>query len=47
LAGAEGAEVIYELRNSDALAENILNNIGITGQKYYQRRLPSDPSKDY
>ena len=48
--GGEGAEVIYALRNRDTLAKNILNNIGATGQetrKYYQRRLPSDTSKDY
>ena len=48
--GGQGAEVIYALRNPDTLAKNILNNIGSTGQttrKYYQRRLPSDPSKDY
>lgn len=48
--GAEGAEVIYALRNNDILARNILENIGDAGQitrKYYQRRLPSDPSKDY
>ena len=48
--GGEGAEVIYALRNKDTLAKNILNNIGTTGQttrKYYQRRLPSDTSKDY
>ena len=48
--GGEGSEVIYALRNSDTLAKNILNNIGKTGQKtrkYYQRRLPSNPSKDY
>ena len=48
--GGEGAEVIYALRNRDTLAKNILNNIGTTGQttrKYYQRRLPSDTSKDY
>lgn len=48
--GGEGAEVIYALRNKDNLAKNILNNIGATGQttrKYYQRRLPSDTSKDY
>lgn len=48
--GGEGAEVIYALRNPDTLAKNILNNIGSAGQttrKYYQRRLPSDPSKDY
>ena len=48
--GAEGAEVIYALRNNDTLARNILENIGDAGQitrKYYQRRLPSNPSKDY
>ena len=48
--GAEGAEVIYALRNNDTLAKNILENIGEAGQvtrKYYQRRLPSNPSKDY
>lgn len=48
--GGEGAEVIYALKNKDTLAKNILNNIGATGQttrKYYQRRLPSDTSKDY
>ena len=48
--GGEGAEVIYALRNSDTLAKRILENIGATGQstrKYYQRRLPSDTSKDY
>ena len=48
--GGEGAEVIYALRNSDTLAKSVLNNIGATGQatrKYYQRRLPSDTSKDY
>lgn len=48
--GGEGAEVIYALRNKDILAKNIINNIGTTGQttrKYYQRRLPSDTSKDY
>lgn len=48
--GGEGAEVIYALRNTDALAKQVLENIGATGQptrKYYQRRLPSDTSKDY
>lgn len=48
--GGEGAEVVYALRNKDTLAKNIINNIGTTGQttrKYYQRRLPSDTSKDY
>ena len=48
--GGTGAEVIYALRNTDVLAKNILENIGETGQttrKYYQRRLPSNTSKDY
>ena len=48
--GGEGAEVIYALRNRDTLAKRILENIGANGQtirKYYQRRLPSDTSKDY
>lgn len=48
--GGEGAEVIYALRNSDALSKKILNSLAQEGQtirKYYQRRLPSNPSKDY
>jgi len=48
--GGEGAEVIYPLRSTDVLARNILEAIGEEGQimrKYYQRRLPEDPSKDY
>lgn len=48
--GGEGAEVIYPLRSTDTLARNILEAIGDEGQimrKYYQRRLPEDPSKDY
>ena len=48
--GAEGAEVIYALRNTNRLAENILNSLQNAGQvarKAYQRRLPSDTSKDY
>ena len=48
--GGEGAEVIYALRNNDTLSKSILNKIGEKGQiirKYYQRRLPSDMSKDY
>lgn len=48
--GGTGAEVIYALRNSPTLAQSVLNNIGATGQKtrrIYQRRLPSDPSRDY
>ncbi len=48
--GGTGAEVIYALRNSSKLADLVLDNIGATGQKkrkVYQRRLPSDNSKDY
>ena len=48
--GGKGAEIIYSLRNSDNLASKIANNLILSGQnvrKYYQRRLPSDPSKDY
>lgn len=48
--GSEGSEVIYALRNSDELANNILNEISLSGfpvRKTYQRRLPSDSSKDY
>ena len=48
--GGTGAEIIYALRNTPTLASKILENIGKTGQKtrrYYQRVLPSDPSKDY
>ena len=48
--GGDGAEVIYALRNNDRLAKSVLEGIGNAGQnmrKYYQRRLPSDPSKDY
>lgn len=50
-AGAgEGAEVIYALRNNDKLASSILSSLEDAGQvirKYYQRRLPSNSSKDY
>lgn len=48
--GGEGAEIIYALRNNSTLAQSILEEIGREGQimrKYYQRRLPEDPSKDY
>lgn len=48
--GGDGAEVIYALRNNETLARDVLNNIAKEGQNirsYYQRRLPSDPSKDY
>ena len=47
---AEGAEVIYALRNNSTLANNILTALENAGQnvrKVYQRRLPSDTSKDY
>ena len=47
---AEGAEVIYALRNKDTLAKKILDELEKQGQlirKYYQRRLPSDYNKDY
>lgn len=48
--GGDGAEVVYALRNNDKLAKSVLEAIGSEGQnirKYYQRRLPSNPSKDY
>lgn len=48
--GAEGAEVVYSLKNNDTLANLILNKIGEKGQikrKVYQRRLPENPNKDY
>mgnify|MGYP002520143101 CR=1 FL=1 len=48
--GGDGAEVIYALRNNGTLANLVLDQIGETGQnmrKVYQRRLPSDQSKDY
>lgn len=48
--GGDGAETIYALRNNDNLAKSILESIGDAGQnmrKFYQRRLPEDPSKDY
>lgn len=48
--GGEGAEVIYALRNTSTLPNLILDNLEDAGQiirKAYQRRLPSDPSKDY
>ena len=48
--GAEGAEVIYALRNDDTLSNLILSNLSKKGQKIrkaYQRRLPSNSSKDY
>lgn len=48
--GGDGAEVAYALRNNNTLAESVLANISKKGQnirRTYQRRLPSDPSKDY
>ena len=48
--GGDGAEVIYALRNNDTLSKLVLDELSKEGQnirKAYQRRLPSDPSKDY
>lgn len=48
--GGEGAEVIYALRNNSELPDLVLEELGKEGQKIrkaYQRRLPSDTSKDY
>lgn len=48
--GGDGAEVIYALRNDSNLANLVSNNLKESGQnirKIYQRRLPSNPSKDY
>ncbi len=48
--GAEGAEVIYALRNNETLSAKVLNELAKNGQtirKYYQKRGTSNPSKDY
>lgn len=48
--GGTGAEVIYALRNSSVLPESILKNLSLAGQttrRAYQRKLPSNPDKDY
>ncbi|MBE6160332.1 MAG: LysM peptidoglycan-binding domain-containing protein [Lactobacillales bacterium] len=48
--GGDGAEVIYALRDNNNLSNLILENFEEVGQnvrKAYQRRLPSDTSKDY
>lgn len=48
--GGDGAEIIYALRNNNKLSNLILNSIENAGQnvrKAYQKRLPSDTSKDY
>lgn len=50
MTGGDGAEIIYALRNSDNLSRRIANEFIKSGQnvrKYYQRRLPSNSSKDY
>lgn len=48
--GGDGAEIVYALRNNDTLSKMILDNIEETGQnirKWYQRKLPSNPNRDY
>lgn len=48
--GGKGAEIVYALRNSNALAKKLSNEIEKVGgevSKFYQRRLPSDTSLDY
>lgn len=48
--GGDGAEVIYALRNTDIFSSKIAKELETAGQnvrKYYQRRLPSNPAKDY
>lgn len=48
--GADGAEVIYALRNNSTLSNLILNSLKNAGQNVreaYQRRLPSNTAKDY
>ena len=48
--GGDGAEIIYALRNNDTFAKKIakeFENAGQNVRKYYQRRLPSNPAKDY
>lgn len=48
--GGDGAEVIYALRNDNTLSNLILNEISKEGQnirRSFQRRLPSNPTKDY
>lgn len=46
----DGAEIIYALRNNDKFAKKLateFENAGQNVRKYYQRRLPSNPVKDY
>ena len=48
--GGEGSEIIYSLRNEDTFSKILAKNLEKAGQKvrkYYQRRLPSNPSRDY
>lgn len=48
--GGDGAEVIYALRNNADLANLIATELQREGQNIrnvYQRRLPSNPAKDY
>ena len=48
--GGNGAEIIYALRNNDKFAKKLateFENAGQSVRKYYQRRLPSNPAKDY
>lgn len=46
----DGASIVYALRNSSGLSSKLANElkkVGLNVDKYYQRRLPSDTSKDY
>lgn len=48
--GGDGAEIIYALRNNDKFAKKLateFENAGQSVRKFYQRRLPSNPAKDY
>lgn len=48
--GGDGAEIIYALRNNDKFAKKLateFENAGQSVRKYYQRRLQSNPAKDY
>ena len=48
--GGDGAEIIYALRNTNALSKKIASEIKKTDQnvrKYYQLRLPNNSKKDY
>ena len=48
--GGQGAEIIYALRDSDMFSKRIANELENSGRevrKYYQRRYPSESSKDY